>query len=86
MKKPRYTEQHIGQALREVDPGTAATRMCRNVGVTETTYLWKNRYARQSSGSPQPVAVNRQRRSRPRMCPSVGVYSGDGTAPPSSSP
>jgi putative transposase len=46
MKKPRYTEQQIALALRQVEQGTPATEVCRKLGVSETTfYHWKKRYA-----------------------------------------
>jgi len=46
MKKPRYTEQQIAQALRQVEQGTPAAEVCRKLGVSETTfYHWKKRYA-----------------------------------------
>jgi putative transposase len=46
MKKPRYREQQIAQALRQVEQGTPATEVCRKLGVSETTfYHWKKRYA-----------------------------------------
>ncbi len=46
MKKPRYTEQQIAQALRQAEQGTPAAEICRRLGVSEATfYLWKKRYA-----------------------------------------
>ncbi len=46
MKKPRYTEQQIGQALRQTEQSTPAAEICRRLGVSEATfYLWKKRYA-----------------------------------------
>lgn len=46
MKKPRYTEQQIAQALRQAELGTPAGEICRKLGVSEATfYLWKKRYA-----------------------------------------
>jgi putative transposase len=46
MKKPRYTEQQIAQALREGEQGTPAAELCRKLGVSETTfYAWKKKYA-----------------------------------------
>lgn len=46
MKKPRYAEQQIARALRQVEQGTAAAEVCRKLGVSETTfYHWKKRYA-----------------------------------------
>ena len=38
MKKPRYTEQQIAQALREAEQGTRAAELCRKLGVSETTF------------------------------------------------
>ena len=46
MKKPRYTEQQIAQALRQAEQGTPAAEICRWLGVSEATfYAWKKRYA-----------------------------------------
>ena len=46
MKKPRFSEQQIAQALRQAEQGTAATEVCRKLGVSEATfYTWKKRYA-----------------------------------------
>lgn len=46
MKKPRYAEQQIARALRQVEQGTAAAEVCRKLGVSETTfYHWKKCYA-----------------------------------------
>ena len=43
MKKPRYTEQQIAEALRQVEQGTAATVVCRKLGVSETTFYHRAR-------------------------------------------
>ena len=46
MKKPWYTEQQIAHALCQAEQGTAATEVCRKLGVSEATfYTWKKRYA-----------------------------------------
>ena len=46
MKKPRFTEQQVAQALRQAEQGTSAAEMCRKLGVSEATfYAWKKRYA-----------------------------------------
>jgi hypothetical protein len=37
MKKPRFTEQQIAQALRQAEQGTAVVELCRKLGVSETT-------------------------------------------------
>jgi putative transposase len=45
MKKPRFTEQQIAQALRQAEQGTTAAEICRKLGVSEATfYAWKKRY------------------------------------------
>ena len=46
MKKPRYTDQQIAQALRQAEQGLPVAELCRKLGVSETTfYHWKKRYA-----------------------------------------
>ena len=46
MKKPRFTEQQVAQALRQAEQGTSAAEVCRKLGVSEATfYAWKKRYA-----------------------------------------
>ncbi len=45
MKKPRYTEPQIAQALRQAEQGTPAAEICRKLGVSETIfYARKKRY------------------------------------------
>lgn len=45
MKKSRFTEQQITYALRQVEAGTPATQVCREMGITEQTfYRWKRKY------------------------------------------
>ena len=46
MKKPRFTEQQIAQALHQAGQGTTAAEVCRKLGVSEATfYAWKKCYA-----------------------------------------
>ena len=46
MKKSRFTEQQIAYALRQSEQGTAASEICRKLGVSEPTfYAWKKKYA-----------------------------------------
>ena len=46
MKKPRYTDRQIAQALRQAEHGTTVAEFCRKLGVSETTfYHWKKKYA-----------------------------------------
>ena len=42
MKKPKFTEEQIAYALRQVESGTAPADVCRQIGVSEATfYIWK---------------------------------------------
>jgi putative transposase len=45
MKRSRFTEEQILYALRQVEGGTAAADVCRQLGCSEASfYLWKKRY------------------------------------------
>jgi putative transposase len=46
MKTSRFTNEQIVQALRQAESGTAVVEICRQLGITETTfYRWKRRFA-----------------------------------------
>jgi transposase len=66
MKKPRFTEQEIAQALRQAEQGTPATEVCRKLGVSEaTSYTWRSvTWACASSSCPGAAA--RGRKSSPQ--------------------
>ena len=45
MKKTRHTEAQIVRAIKEYESGRAAKEICRELGVTVTTfYNWKKKY------------------------------------------
>ena len=45
MKKSRFTPEQITYALRQVEAGTPAADVCRQLGCSEASfYLWKKRY------------------------------------------
>jgi putative transposase len=45
MKKTRYTEEQIVEALKRVDTGLAVKDLCRNMGISEPTYYtWRRKY------------------------------------------
>jgi putative transposase len=45
MRPSKFTENQIVQALHQVKAGSPAVQVCRELGITETTfYRWRNRY------------------------------------------
>lgn len=46
MKRSKFSEEQIAYALRQVESGTPAGDVARQVGVSEATmYLWKKKFA-----------------------------------------
>ena len=46
MKKTRFTEEQILFALKQGHAGQPVADVCRQMGISETTYyVWKKRYA-----------------------------------------
>ena len=46
MRKSRFTEEQILQAIRQADSGTAVVDVCRKLGISEQTfYRWRRQYA-----------------------------------------
>ena len=46
MKRSKFSEEQIAYALRQVEAGTPASDVCRQLGVSEATfYAWKQKYA-----------------------------------------
>ena len=46
MKCSKFSEERIAYALRQVEVGTPASGVCRQLGVSEATfYAWKKKYA-----------------------------------------
>ena len=45
MRPSKFTDSQIGQALRRVQGGTPAVQVCRELGITETTfYRWRAKF------------------------------------------
>ncbi|GEJ58429.1 transposase [Anaeromyxobacter diazotrophicus] len=46
MRKSRFAEEQISNALRQVDAGVPVAELCRKLGISEPTYYaWKKKYA-----------------------------------------
>lgn len=46
MKRSKFSEEQIADALREAEAGTAVADVCRQLGVSEATFdVWKKRFA-----------------------------------------
>jgi putative transposase len=46
MKGKRFTEEQITYALRQAEGGTPVVDVCRQLGVSEASYLWKKKYGK----------------------------------------
>lgn len=45
MRTSKFTAEQITHALRKAEGGTAVAEICRELGITETTfYRWKRKY------------------------------------------
>ena len=45
MRPSKFSEDQMVQALQQVKAGTAAVQVCRELGITETTfYRWRAKY------------------------------------------
>ena len=45
MRPSKFTDSEMVQALRRVQDGTPAVQVCRELGITETTfYRWRSRF------------------------------------------
>jgi putative transposase len=45
MRPSKFTEDQMVQALQQVKAGTAAVQVCRELGITETTfYRWRAKF------------------------------------------
>jgi putative transposase len=45
MRPSKFTEEQITRALRQAQDGTPALHVCRQLGITQTTfYRWRERY------------------------------------------
>jgi putative transposase len=60
MRPSKFTQDQILQALRQVKAGTPAVRVCRRLGITETTfYRWRGKYDGATPGELREVRALR---------------------------
>jgi putative transposase len=46
MKRSKFSEEQVAYALRQAESGTPVSDVCRQLGVSESTFfLWKKKYA-----------------------------------------
>jgi len=46
VKRSKFTEEQIAYALRQAEAGTPVSDVCRQIGVSESTFFaWKKKYA-----------------------------------------
>jgi putative transposase len=58
MKRSKFSEEQIAYALRQVEAGTPASDVCRQLGVSEATfYPWKKKYAHLSLSSATSIRL-----------------------------
>ncbi len=61
MRASKFTADQIVQALRQVNAGTPAVRVCRKLGITETTfYRWRKKYGGVAVSSSHKVRALRE--------------------------
>ena len=61
MRPSKFTDDQIMQALRRVKDGTPAAQVCRNMGITQTTfYRWREKFGRVSAGESRELRELRE--------------------------
>jgi putative transposase len=65
MKKTRFTETQIVQALKEYEGGRAADDICRQMGISRATlYNWKSKYGGMESSDVKRLKELEEENSR----------------------
>ena len=60
MRPSRFSDTQIKQAISEVRDGTPLVVMCRNLGITQTTfYRWRKRYGDEDGNGSNEIRVLR---------------------------
>jgi putative transposase len=78
MRTSKFTVEQIAQALRRVEGGVAAAEVCRDLGITETTfYRWKQKFG--GLGTPELRELRQLRDENRRLKPMVADLTLDRT-------
>lgn len=65
MRPSKFTEEEKRQALQQVMAGTPAVGVCRNLGITQTTfYRWRHKYDCSSASGLREVRELRDENQR----------------------
>jgi putative transposase len=68
MRPSKFTDNEILGALRQVRAGTPAVQVCRELGITETTfYRWRSKHDDESGGGAREVRDLRDENQRLRQ-------------------
>jgi putative transposase len=68
MRPSKFTDTDIRGALRQVRSGTPAVQVCRELGITETTfYRWRSKHDGESGGEAREVRDLRDENQRLRQ-------------------
>jgi putative transposase len=65
MRPSRFTEVQVRQALQQVTDGTPAAHVCREYGITQTTfYRWRRKHEDSASGESREMRDLREENLR----------------------
>ncbi len=80
MRKSRFTEEQILQALRQGEAGTPVVEICRKLGVTEQTfYRWRRKFGGlEASEVREPKQLRDENRRLKQLVRRRGRDIGDG--------
>lgn len=68
MRPSRFSDDQITQAIAQVNCGTPLVAMCRQLGVTQTTfYRWRRKYGDGTATEPHEARTLRQENLRLRQ-------------------
>jgi putative transposase len=57
MKKSRFTDSQIAEALKRVEAGLAVPELCRELGISSATfYKWRAKYGGMDTSPPLAIA------------------------------